>query len=119
MEPMIGIVALKCGHELCPECFAQHSRVNNTCPFCRDEYAPQVKLKPRICDHLAELMIDNVIDMSFDREDDEELDNKLTELVNNYTHEKKIDVKATMYAHMKESARIMYEDIEEYYDENW
>ena len=29
-----------------------------------------------------------------------------------------IDIKATMYAHMTETARIMYQDIEEWYDEN-
>lgn len=37
-EAMRGRVTLKCGHELCPECFAQQARVNNTCPFCRDEF---------------------------------------------------------------------------------
>ena len=43
MEDMRGRVTLVCGHEMCPDCFAQHSRVNNTCPFCREEFAP----KPR------------------------------------------------------------------------
>ena len=42
-EPLEGKVELKCGHKMCPECFANHSRVNNTCPFCRDEFAPKVK----------------------------------------------------------------------------
>ena len=43
MEDMCGKVTLKCGHEMCPDCFAQHSRVNNTCPFCREEFAPKPK----------------------------------------------------------------------------
>lgn len=43
MEEMDGKVTLKCDHTMCPGCFAQHSRVNNTCPFCRDEFAPKVK----------------------------------------------------------------------------
>tara|TARA_B100000902_G_scaffold376328_1_gene407301 strand:- start:1234 stop:1773 length:540 start_codon:yes stop_codon:yes gene_type:complete len=43
MENMCGRVTLVCGHELCPECFAQHARQNNTCPFCRETFAPKVK----------------------------------------------------------------------------
>lgn len=44
MEPMQGRgqVVLKCGHEMCAECFAIHSRTNHTCPFCRDEFAPKI-----------------------------------------------------------------------------
>jgi len=48
MEPMRGKVTLKCSHELCPECFAQHARVNNECPFCRDEFAPIVQFQEQI-----------------------------------------------------------------------
>lgn len=46
MEPMQGTTILKCGHSLCAACFAQHSRLANTCPFCRDEFAPKPR-KPR------------------------------------------------------------------------
>ena len=42
MDVMKGYVILECGHECCAKCFAQHSRVNNTCPFCRKAYAPPV-----------------------------------------------------------------------------
>ena len=45
---MDGNVTLRCGHEMCPECFAQHSRVNNTCPFCRDEFASKVKVRNKL-----------------------------------------------------------------------
>lgn len=48
MEEMHGKVILKCGHEMCPGCFAQHSRVNNTCPFCRDEFAPKPKVQAKM-----------------------------------------------------------------------
>jgi hypothetical protein len=44
MDDMDGKVTLRCGHEMCPDCFARHSRVNHTCPFCRDEFAPKVKI---------------------------------------------------------------------------
>jgi len=47
-EEMDGNVTLRCGHEMCPECFAQHSRVNNTCPFCRDDFAPKVKKRNKL-----------------------------------------------------------------------
>jgi hypothetical protein len=43
MEEMSGTTILKCGHMMCASCFAQHSRVANTCPFCRDEFAPAPK----------------------------------------------------------------------------
>lgn len=43
MEEMHGTTILKCGHTMCAGCFAQHSRVANTCPFCRDEFAPAPK----------------------------------------------------------------------------
>lgn len=46
MESMCGRVTLKCGHEMCPECFANHARMNHTCPFCRDEFA--TKHEPRV-----------------------------------------------------------------------
>jgi|TARA_B110000259_G_scaffold177075_1_gene213819 hypothetical protein len=48
MDDMHGRVTLVCGHEMCPECFAQHSRVNNTCPFCREEFAPKPKKQSKI-----------------------------------------------------------------------
>lgn len=119
METMVGNVTLKCNHEMCPNCFAQHSRVNNTCPLCREEFAPPPKTKTRISTNLSEHMINEVVDACLDSDEEVELDNKIVELVNNYTETKKIDLKATLYAHMTESARIMYEDIEEWYDENW
>ena len=43
MDIMRGNVILECGHECCVNCFAQHSRINNTCPFCRKVYAPPIK----------------------------------------------------------------------------
>lgn len=62
MEDMCGKVTLKCGHEMCPDCFAQHSRVNHTCPFCREEFAPkpkkQVKMPLYQLDSIAERWAD-------------------------------------------------------------
>lgn len=40
-----GCVTLKCAHKMCPECFAKHARINHTCPFCRDEFAPKIESK--------------------------------------------------------------------------
>lgn len=42
-EEMQGVSILRCGHSMCASCFAQHSRVSHTCPFCRDEFAPKPK----------------------------------------------------------------------------
>tara|TARA_B100000925_G_C21975076_1_gene459716 strand:- start:298 stop:981 length:684 start_codon:yes stop_codon:yes gene_type:complete len=127
MDEMKGEVILKCGHKLCPECFAQHSRKNNTCPFCRDEFSPKIQEKSRLSEQVANIMVKEVVEEYFDDEEESEFDEKLDELMKlykEYPDQKirinmaKIDIKATLYAHMTETARIMYEDIEEWYDEN-
>lgn len=61
MDNMQGKVTLKCGHELCPECFAQHSRQNNTCPFCRDEFASKVKKR----DIMPDTVMDSILERTF------------------------------------------------------
>lgn len=58
-EEIQGPVILKCGHTLCASCFAQHARVSNKCPFCRDQFAPPPKklreqMPPEIIDALAD-----------------------------------------------------------------
>ena len=124
MDVMRGEVKLKCGHKMCPECFAQHSRKNNTCPYCRDVFSPKVEGKSRITEQLADEMISEVVEDYFDADEENEIDTKLNELLDLNTNEKvrinmaKIDIKSTIYAHMRETARLMYEDIEEWYDEN-
>ena len=127
MDEMKGEVKLKCGHKLCPECFAQHSRKNNTCPFCRDEFSPKIEEKTRLSEQVANIMVKEVVEEYFDHEEESEFDEKLDELMKLYKeypdqnvriNMAKIDIKATLYAHMTETARIMYEDIEEWYDEN-
>jgi hypothetical protein len=48
MEAMQGTASMKCGHQMCISCFAQHARLNNTCPFCRDEFVDSKPLKPDV-----------------------------------------------------------------------
>ncbi len=45
---MKGRVSLGCNHEMCPDCFAQHARLNNNCPFCREEFAPAPKKQTKL-----------------------------------------------------------------------
>ena len=124
MDVMRGEVKLKCGHKMCPECFAQHSRNTNTCPYCRDVFSPKVEGKARITEQLGEEMVKEVVDDYFDTDEENEINTKLNNLLELNTNEKvrinmaKIDIKATIYAHMTETARSMYEYIEEWYDEN-
>ncbi len=63
-EVMEGRVFLKCGHEMCPDCFARHSRLSNTCPFCRDEFSSkpkkQVKMPSYQLDYIAESWADTL-----------------------------------------------------------
>ena len=56
MDEMNGRVSLVCGHEMCPECFAQHARLHNTCPFCRDEFAPKPKIPNKMPIHHIGIM---------------------------------------------------------------
>lgn len=58
MEDMCGRVSLMCGHEMCPDCFAQHSRVNNTCPFCRESFAPKPKIQSKMPNQILINMAD-------------------------------------------------------------
>ena len=55
---MKGEVILQCGHKMCPSCFAQHSRVNNKCPFCRDEF---VESEPKKNVAMPDEILDNII----------------------------------------------------------
>tara|TARA_B100000902_G_scaffold393093_1_gene446719 strand:+ start:1270 stop:1650 length:381 start_codon:yes stop_codon:yes gene_type:complete len=52
-----GRVTLKCGHYMCPSCFAEHARVNNTCPYCRDEFASKIKRNERVPLEMVESII--------------------------------------------------------------
>ena len=38
-----GQAKLDCGHTYCISCFAQHARLSNKCPLCRDVFAPKPK----------------------------------------------------------------------------
>ena len=124
MDVMIGEVKLKCGHKMCPDCFARHSRKNNTCPFCCDVFCPKLEGKARISEQLGEEMVREVVDEYYDTDEEDEINTKLNDLLELNTNEKvrinmaKIDIKSTIYAHMTETARSMYEYIEEWYDEN-
>ena len=57
-EPMKGRVTLGCEHEMCPDCFAQHARLNNNCPFCREKFAPAPKKQTKLPIYSLEAMAD-------------------------------------------------------------
>ena len=68
MEDMCGKVTLVCGHVMCPKCFAQHSRVNNTCPFCRNEFAPKPKRQCKMPQYQLEYIADLWANMNLTRD---------------------------------------------------
>ena len=57
----IGTATLSCcGQEICIPCFAKHSRVNNTCPFCRHQLINNSKSTPNESErHLEWLVREN------------------------------------------------------------
>jgi hypothetical protein len=65
MEEMDGRVSMKCGHEMCCDCFAQHARVNNTCPFCRDEFSKKVEVREKIPVESIESIVNQLYDPQF------------------------------------------------------
>jgi len=67
-DKKIGTATLSCcGQEICISCFAKHSRLNNTCPFCRTEYAPKVKKPNKLCDITLEAMADEWTNNHYNR----------------------------------------------------
>lgn len=119
MEEMAGEVTLKCGHRMCPSCFAQHSRVSNACPYCRDEFAPEQEGKLEISATLAQTMIvETVRDYYYNEEIDEELNGFIERLLENDTPMNREHLKACIYANMDGACREMLEATEEWYEEN-
>ncbi len=120
MEMMDGKVYLDCGHEMCPTCFARHSRENHTCPFCRKEFAPKIKKKEKMPSEVAEALIErNVKDYYFS-----EMHDELSQIIDYLIYKDNLDtryvedIKACIYSHLNEISNIIYEDIEEWYNEN-
>ena len=119
MEEMEGEVRLKCGHRMCPSCFARHSRVNNRCPYCRDEFAPERQKKLEISDTLANTMVlETVRDYYHDEKIDEEINEALDIILDNDSPLHRAQLKANVYANMDGVCRDMLETIEEWYSEN-
>ena len=120
MEMMDGKVSLDCGHEMCPTCFARHSRENHTCPFCRKEFAPEIKKKEKMPIEVAEALIEKNVKNYYFEEMYDELNVIIDKLTSNETLDGRYveDVKASLYSHLNEMSFVLYEDIEEWYDDN-
>jgi len=74
LEPMTkGLVVLKCGHQFCAMCFAQHSRTDNKCGLCRDVFAPPAPNNQQLMARISHLAIEilNITDPLPQEEDPE------------------------------------------------
>ena len=104
---------------MCPSCFARHSRVNNTCPYCRDMFVPEKTNNLEISDTLGNAMVmETVRDYYHEEKMDEEINTALNDLLENDTPINRAHLKATVYANMDGVCREMLETVEEWYDEN-
>lgn len=110
-ETMKGRVTLRCGHEMCPTCFAMHSRENHRCPFCRDEFAPVVRKKVEMPIQVAEAMMTNTVQEYFF----ETVCDHIDILIGDLDVE---EIKTSVYAHMCQVAMNMIQDVEQWYEEN-
>jgi len=121
-----GKVSLKCGHEMCPTCFARHARENNTCPFCRDVFAPKVVKQEhlRMPFQVAEAIASTNVQEYYYEEAEEEIENLLENLKDNTSmtgekeKEKEKEIKDCIYHHMFHAAINMYYDIDGWLDDN-
>ena len=118
MESMQGRVTLKCGHVLCPSCFARHSRVNNTCPYCRDVFAPEVEQRARISNNLGERMVSEAVKDYYDDDVEEELSSLIDKVIEENTDANRTNIKATVYSYLDGVCQMLYSDIDDWYDEN-
>lgn len=110
-DKKIGTATLSCcGQEICISCFAKHSRVSNTCPFCRNEYAPKVKKPNKLCDIALESMADNWSNTQYSRgyfhRQQISNNNKPTE------HEKERHLEWLV----RENAKILMKQVKKWYD---
>lgn len=111
METICGNVTLKCGHEMCPECYAKHSRVNNTCPYCREVFAPEVKKerhpRTRIQDiQGAETILDEFVREYYLDEVKDEIDNTLKD--SGLSEDVTNDIGYSTYCHLYQIAMNSY-----------
>ena len=112
MEDMCGKVTLKCGHEMCPECFAQHSRVNNTCPFCREEFAPKPKKQVKLPLYMLDSMSETWADLCLTREYTARQRRRLLGMQSNVQADEYIKWLVTA------NAKILMEKVKNWYDKD-
>lgn len=119
METISGNVTLKCGHEMCPACYAMQSRVNNTCPYCRVEFAPKVKKPPplRIPIQEAESIVEDTIKDYYYDDVDDELVAMLKE--SGQLSETQInEIQLSVYCHLYQSSLNVVHVVDEWLEEN-
>tara|TARA_B110000261_G_scaffold31944_1_gene36637 strand:+ start:379 stop:750 length:372 start_codon:yes stop_codon:yes gene_type:complete len=121
METIQGNVTLKCGHEMCPTCYAMHSRVNNTCPYCRDVFAPEVEKaatnQQRIPIEEAESLIDQNVREYYHDDVREELMTILKE-TEKLSEDQINDIQLMVYCHIYQASMNTYHAVDELLYEN-
>ena len=121
METIQGNVTLKCGHEMCPTCYAMHSRVNNTCPYCRDVFAPEVEKaatnQQRIPIDEAESLIDQNVREYYHDDVREELMTILKE-TEKLSEDQINDIQLMVYCHIYQASMNTYHAVDELLYEN-
>ena len=111
MEEMRGTAILQCGHAMCTGCFAQHSRLANTCPFCRDEFAPAPKKQ-------REQMPRDVIDAIADHWTTHHAKEGYFEMVEESVNRKNEGVERQEFLQwfIRENGKVMMQQVAHWYD---
>lgn len=112
-DDMNGCVILKCGHTMCPECFANHSRVNNNCPFCRMSFAKKIETRENIPNEV----VNSIIESLFDPETTATPDNyfeQLSIIIRN--HDTVTQTSAFLEYIVKQNSRIIASMVARWYD---
>lgn len=118
MDEMKGNVTLKCGHELCPLCFAKHARIHHLCPFCRDEFAPASAISYQIMQQIPQIPRDVAESMATNSVQEYYYDSVYDDI--EYMMET-LDIeslKTSIYGFMYQTSMNVIQDIERWYNFN-
>ena len=116
-----GFAHLKCGHDLCIECYSLHIRENNNCPFCRDEICQKPKKIIRLPREMYHSIIQNTLNQTFEERDGLTFVEYIGKILSPISENSDIaaivmnDIKMKILTEIREVLKDVIHDTERYY----
>tara|TARA_B100000963_G_scaffold361975_1_gene401507 strand:+ start:4798 stop:5388 length:591 start_codon:yes stop_codon:yes gene_type:complete len=129
-EMINGVVKLKCGHTLCPSCFAKHMREQGNCPFCRVEICSRPNKIIKMPINMRSAIVDTNISRRIVERDDLDVHNFIKKKIDDFTNSlnllvppenrmrefnKKTELRHNIVNEIKEIMKDAIIDTEKYY----